>query len=114
MKYFTDQEYRLVLSALGRERKVCEMVEKDCGEEHKLIVLMNGIDRKIKNVQYDKAKQRNILLEAQDELKEERHIAEDIFNELYNNCKCDLDRKILHLCSMVMQTHAALEDDVRD
>lgn len=49
--YFTDSEYRILLSALSREREVCEMVDKDCGD-HKLIHIMNSISRKIKNIQY--------------------------------------------------------------
>ena len=50
--YFTDQEYRLVLAAIRRERDVCEIVDKDCGEEHKLLKMMNSIERKIKHIQY--------------------------------------------------------------
>lgn len=50
--YFTDQEYRLVLAALRREKDVCEIVDKDCGEEHKLLKMMNSIERKIKHIQY--------------------------------------------------------------
>lgn len=50
--YFTDQEYRLVLAALGREREVCEIVNKDCSEEHELLKLMNSIEKKIKHIQH--------------------------------------------------------------
>lgn len=53
--YFTDTEYRILLSALRREREVCEMVDKDCGD-HKLIRIMNSIDRKIKRIQYENYK----------------------------------------------------------
>ena len=51
--YFTDEEYRLVLRALSRERDVCKKVDEDCGEDHKLIRLMNVIDKKIKHIQYN-------------------------------------------------------------
>lgn len=34
--YFTDEEYRLVLSALSREKKVCEDVDRKLGGECKL------------------------------------------------------------------------------
>ena len=51
-KYFTDSEYRILLRALSREKEVCEQVDKDCGGEHKLIRIMNSIERKIKSVQY--------------------------------------------------------------
>jgi len=50
--YFTDQEYRLLLRALSREREVCEKVDRDCGEEHKLLKLMSSIEKKIKNINY--------------------------------------------------------------
>lgn len=50
--YFTDQEYRILLRALSREREVCEMVDKDCGEDHKLLKLMNSIEKKIKYINY--------------------------------------------------------------
>lgn len=50
--YFSDEEYRILLSALVRERKVCEKVDKDCGDNHKLIHIMNGIEKKIYNLQY--------------------------------------------------------------
>lgn len=49
--HFTDTEYRILLKALGRERKVCEMVDRDCGD-HKLIHIMNSIETKIKRIQY--------------------------------------------------------------
>ena len=56
-KYFTDSEYRILLRALSREKEVCEQVDKDCGEEHKLIRIMNSIEKKIKNVQYPPKKE---------------------------------------------------------
>lgn len=52
-RYFSDSEYRILLSALARERKVCEMTDKDCGEEHKLIWIINSLENKIKHIQYD-------------------------------------------------------------
>ena len=52
--YFTDEEYRLVLRALSREREVCEKVDKDCCANHKLIHIMNSIDKKTKYIQYHK------------------------------------------------------------
>lgn len=52
--YFTDEEYRILLSALRREREVCEKVDKDCGEEHKLIHILNSIEKKIHKIQYGK------------------------------------------------------------
>ena len=55
--YFTDEEYRILLSALNRERKVCEKVDEDCGHEHKLMRIMDSIDRKIKEIQYKRVEQ---------------------------------------------------------
>lgn len=52
--YFTDEEYRLVLSALGREREVCKKVDAEFSEKHhRLSDLMDSIERKIKDIQYD-------------------------------------------------------------
>lgn len=51
--YFSDSEYRLLFSALARERKVCEMVDKDCVEEHKQIRIMNNLEKKIRHIQHD-------------------------------------------------------------
>ena len=51
---FTDEEYRILLKALSREREVCEKVDKDCGDEHKLIRIMDSIERKVRNIQYEK------------------------------------------------------------
>ena len=53
-EYFTDPEYRILLKALSRERKVCEKVDMDCGYDHKLILIMNSIEKKIKDIQYGK------------------------------------------------------------
>lgn len=52
--FFTDSEYRILLKALSREREVCEKVDRDCGEDHKLIHIMNSIEKKIKDIQYGK------------------------------------------------------------
>lgn len=51
---FTDEEYRILLKALSREREVCEKVDSDCGDEHKLIRIMDSIERKVKKIQYGK------------------------------------------------------------
>lgn len=52
--YFTDQEYRLVLSALVRERKACEVVMKESNKKDgiDLLELMNSIEKKINHIQY--------------------------------------------------------------
>lgn len=54
--FFTDEEYRILLSALGRERKVCEqIVAKD--DDKDLLRIMSSIEHKIKCIQYpDKTK----------------------------------------------------------
>lgn len=52
--FFTDEEYRIVLKALSREREICEKVDMDCGDDHKLIRIMDSIERKIRNIQYGK------------------------------------------------------------
>lgn len=53
--YFTDQEYRLLLCALHRERLVCEGVDqesKQLGSGQPLVPIINRIERKIRHIQY--------------------------------------------------------------
>lgn len=54
-QFFTDEEYRILLKALSREREICERVDRDCGDDHKLIRIMNSIEKKVKEIQYGKA-----------------------------------------------------------
>lgn len=51
-RYFTDDEYRILLSALSRERKVCEKIDDECEGNKNLTMIMDSIERKIKVVQY--------------------------------------------------------------
>lgn len=53
-QFFTDEEYRILLKALSREREVCKKVDMDCGDDHKLIRIMNGIEKKVNEIQYGK------------------------------------------------------------
>lgn len=53
-RYFTDDEYRILLSALRRKDEVCRKVDQDCGDDHKLIRIMTSIKRKIRRIQYEK------------------------------------------------------------
>lgn len=46
---FTDDEYRILLAALGREREVCEKAD---GEDHRLRDIMSSIEKKIQDLQY--------------------------------------------------------------
>ena len=48
---FSDEEYRILLAALGRERKVCEIAD---GKDHMLQHIMNSIEGKLKRLQYPK------------------------------------------------------------
>ena len=50
--YFSDEEYRILLSALGREKEVCKKVDRDCGGEPKLLHIMESIERKVAKMQY--------------------------------------------------------------
>lgn len=52
IRYFTDDEYRILLSALSRERKVCEKIDNECEGNKNLTMIMDSIERKIKTVQY--------------------------------------------------------------
>ena len=49
---FTDDEYRILLSALSRERQVCKKVDNECEGDKNLTMIMDSIERKIKAVQY--------------------------------------------------------------
>lgn len=51
-RYFTDDEYRILLSALSRERKVCEKIDAECEGDKNLTMIMDSIERKIKTIQY--------------------------------------------------------------
>lgn len=52
--YCSDSEYRILLAALGRERKLCEKIEKEFTGTVNLIDIMNSIDKKIRSIQYGK------------------------------------------------------------
>lgn len=52
INYFSDEEYRILLSALAREREVCKKVDRDCGGEPRLLRIMESIERKIAKMQY--------------------------------------------------------------
>ena len=51
-KYFTDDEYRILLSALFRERQICKKVDTECKGKKNLTMIMDSIERKINTVQY--------------------------------------------------------------
>lgn len=51
-KYFTDDEYRILLSALFRERQICKKVDAECKGKKNLTMIMDNIERKIKAIQY--------------------------------------------------------------
>ena len=57
LDYFTDEEYRILLSALSRERKLCEEVDE--GFEHgiPLVPIVDSIERKIKAIQHKQKEQ---------------------------------------------------------
>lgn len=50
--YFSDEEYRILLSALGREKEVCKKVDRDGGGEPRLLRIVESIERKIAKMQY--------------------------------------------------------------
>ena len=57
LDYFTDEEYRILLSALSRERKLCEEVEKRFEHGILLVPIVDNIERKIKAIQYKQKEQ---------------------------------------------------------
>lgn len=50
-KVFTDNEYRILLSELSRERKICKEIDSKNSNGTCLVNLVNSIERKIKNIQ---------------------------------------------------------------
>ncbi len=50
--YFTDPEYRILLSALSREKNVCKKTDKQCGGGTKLQDMMQSIEKKVHRIQY--------------------------------------------------------------
>ena len=52
--YFTDSEYRLLLSALAREEKICRQVDEETGNEPVLANMVRSVKRKIADTQYNK------------------------------------------------------------
>lgn len=53
---FTDQEYRLLLAALSREKEVCRKVDRESSGDVNLERLMDNISRKISGIQYSRKK----------------------------------------------------------
>ena len=52
IRYFTNDEYRILLMALYRERSVCERIDAKYKDGKSLAMIMDSIERKIKAVQY--------------------------------------------------------------
>lgn len=52
---FTDKEYRILLAALGREKKICKQVDKELIHEpceNTLVDICKSIERKIHDAHY--------------------------------------------------------------
>ena len=58
--FFTDEEYRILLSALGRERKVCEQLD---AKDKVLLRIMDSIESKIQRIQYPEKNHNYTMLE---------------------------------------------------
>lgn len=52
--YFSDEEYRILLSALNRERKVCQKIDKTGSDINciSLGCIMDALEEKIRKIQY--------------------------------------------------------------
>lgn len=55
---FSDQEYRILLAAMRREREVCERVDKEANElgcdlGNLLVGLCDSIEKKLSDIQHD-------------------------------------------------------------
>ena len=49
----TDIEKRIFLSAIGRERKICEVTDKESPGEINLVKVCDSIERKVKDVLWE-------------------------------------------------------------
>lgn len=51
---FTDQEHRILLSAISRERKVCEECDREIGDNdgYMLVPIVDSIERKVYEIQH--------------------------------------------------------------
>lgn len=52
---FTDEEYRILLTAMGREKKICKQVDKELVPEpgqDTLVDICKSIERKLHDAQY--------------------------------------------------------------
>lgn len=54
---FTDQEHRILLSAIGRERKICEECDREIGDNdgYMLVPIVDSIERKVYEIQHQDA-----------------------------------------------------------
>lgn len=50
--YFTDDEYRILLAALGREKRVCKHIDRKYDGVVNLVDIMDSIEKKIRDIQY--------------------------------------------------------------
>ena len=51
---FTDKEHRILLSAISRERKVCEECDREIEDKdgYMLVPIVDGIERKVYEIQH--------------------------------------------------------------
>ena len=54
--YFTDEEYRILLSALTKERKLCKEVDERFKHGVPLVPIVDSIERKLNAIQYKRDK----------------------------------------------------------
>lgn len=61
--YFSDEEYRILLSALGRERKICQEVDKTGSDINciSLCCIMDSLEEKIRKIQYPRTAKTLVL-----------------------------------------------------
>ena len=66
---FSDQEHRILLAALGRERKVCEKIDKE-DDSYMLREIMDSIEAKVHKMQHPRTVGDRIRGMSDDELAE--------------------------------------------
>lgn len=100
--FFTDEEYRILLSALGRERKVCEQLD---AKDKVLLRIMDSIESKIQRIQYPKY----VIFEIGSNHK---HITDQMrLRYLFNKA---INESTVRLCPVIFDWRAFTDMDYND
>lgn len=71
MSYLEDYEKRLLFSALHREKKICEKIDKECTGKIKLKPIVESLERKFYYDKFEKEIRNKVIDEFAERLKYE-------------------------------------------